>query len=60
MSDEVETVFWENEAKHCELFQSKFGHRKHFEKWFSSYFEDRNKYFVPFEMTLSTFVPVLE
>ena len=32
LSDEVETVFWENEAKHWELFQSKSGHRKYFKK----------------------------
>ena len=34
LSDEVETIFWESEAKHSKLFKSKFGHRKLLRKWF--------------------------
>ena len=37
LSDEVETIFWESEAKRSELFKSKFGHRKLLRKWFWSY-----------------------
>ena len=39
LSDEVETIFWESEAKRSELFKSKFGHRKLLRKWFWSYLE---------------------
>ena len=34
LSDEVETVFWESEAKRSKLFKSKFGPRKLLRKWF--------------------------
>ena len=34
LSDEVETVFWENEAKHSKLSKSKFGYRKLLGKYF--------------------------
>ena len=37
LSDEVETIFWESEAKHSKLFKSKFGHRKLLRKLFWSY-----------------------
>ena len=39
--DVVETIFWESEAKHQNLFKSKFGHRKLLilRKWFWSYLE---------------------
>ena len=43
LSDEVETVFWESEAKHEQLFKSKFGHRKLLRKWFWSYLELKNE-----------------
>ena len=39
LSDEVETIFWESEAKHSKLFKSKFGHRKLLRKWFQRYFQ---------------------
>ena len=34
LSDEVETIFWESEAKHQKLFKSKFGHINVLRKWF--------------------------
>ena len=43
LSDEVETIFWESEAKRSELFKSKFGHRKLLRKWFWSYLELKNE-----------------
>ena len=43
LSDEVETIFWESEAKHSKLFKSKFGHRKLLRKWFWSYLELKNQ-----------------
>ena len=43
LSDEVEIVFWENEAKHSIVFKSKFGHRKLVRKWFWSYLEVKNE-----------------
>ena len=41
--EEVETIFWESEAKHAKPFKSKFGHRKVLTKWFWSYLMLRNK-----------------
>ena len=43
-SDEVETVWWESEAKHHKLFKSKFHHRKLLRTWFWSYLKLKNKY----------------
>ena len=34
LSDKVETVFWESEARHSKLFKSKFGQKKLLRKWF--------------------------
>ena len=39
LSDEVETIFRESEAKRSKLFKSKFGRRKFLRKWFWSYLE---------------------
>ena len=41
--DEVETVFWESEAKSGKLFKLWFGHRKLLRKWFWSYLELKNE-----------------
>ena len=41
--EEVETIFWESEAKHAKPFKTKFGHRKVLTKWFWSYLELRNE-----------------
>ena len=43
LSDEVETIFWEREAKRSKLFNSKFGYRKLLGKWFWSYLELKNE-----------------
>ena len=34
LSDKIETLFWECEAKHQKLFKVKFGHRKLLRKWY--------------------------
>ena len=39
LSDEVQYIFWESEAKDSRLFKSKFGHWKLLRKWFWSYDE---------------------
>ena len=39
LSDEVETIFWESEAKRSKLLKSKFDYGKLFEKWFWSWSE---------------------
>ena len=36
LSDEVETISWESEAKRSKLFNSKFGHKELLRKWFWS------------------------
>ena len=43
LSDEVETIFWESEAKCSKLFKSIFGHRKLLRKPFWSYVELKNE-----------------
>ena len=43
LSDEVETIFLESEAKRSKLFKSKFGHRKLLRKRFRSYLELKNE-----------------
>ena len=43
LSDEVETVFWEIEAKWSKLFKFKVSHRKHFIKRFWSYLWDQKR-----------------
>ena len=37
LSDAVETIFWESEAKRSKLFKSKFGHKELLRKWFWSF-----------------------
>ena len=44
LSDEVETIFRESEAKLSKLFKSKFGQRRFLRKWFWSYLELKNEY----------------
>ena len=43
LSDKVETVFWESEAKHSKLFKSKFGHKELLRKWFWRNLELKNE-----------------
>ena len=39
LSDEVETIFWESEAKRSKLFKAKFGHKELLRKWSWGYLE---------------------
>ena len=39
LSNKVETVFWESEAKQSKLFKSKIDHMNFLRKWFWSYLE---------------------
>ena len=43
LSDKIETLFWECEAKHQKLFKVKFGHRKLLRKWFWKDLELKNE-----------------
>ena len=43
LTDEVETIFYESEAKRSKLFKSKFGYGKLSRKLFWKYFEPRHK-----------------
>ena len=43
LSDQVETIFWQSEAKCSNLFKSKFGHRKLPRIWFWYYLEFKNE-----------------
>ena len=52
LSDEVQTVFWESEAKQSKLFKSKFDHWKLLRTWFWSYLELKNECSEPFKRTL--------
>ena len=44
MNEEVETIIWENEAKHQKVFKLKFSHSKLVKKWVKSFFELKNKH----------------
>ena len=44
MNEEVETIIWENEAKHQKVFKLKFSHSKLVKKWVRSFFELKNKH----------------
>ena len=43
MSDKIETISWESEAKRSKLLEWKFGQRKYHRKCFSSYLELKNQ-----------------
>ena len=55
LSDEVEIVFCEGEAKRSKLFISKFGHRKVLRKWFWSYLDLKNESSERLERALFSF-----
>ena len=42
-SHEVDSIFWESEAKCLKMFKSKFGHRKLLREWLRSYLELKNE-----------------
>ena len=60
LSDEVETIFWESEAKLWRLFKSKFGHRKLLRKWFWSYLEPKNECCERLKRTVLSFLKKFE
>ena len=60
LSDEVETIFWESEAKHSKLFKSKFGHRKLLRKWFWSYLKPKNERCERLKRTVLSFLKKFE
>ena len=60
LSGEVETIFWESEAKRLKLFQSKFGHRKLLKKWFWSYLELKNECSEHWKRAFSNFLQIFE
>ena len=60
LSDEVETIFWESEAKLLKLFKSKFGHRKLLRKWFRSYLELKNECCEHLKRAFFSFLQVFE
>ena len=60
LSDEVETIFRESEAKHLRLFKSKFGHKKLIRKWFRSYLELKNECCERLKRAFFSFLQVFE
>ena len=57
--DEVETVFWEKEAKWGKLFKSRFSHRKLLRKWWG-YLELKSKCSERFKRTCFSFLQIFE
>ena len=60
LSDKVETIFWEGEAKRPKLFKSKLGHSKLLKKWFWNYLELKNEYCQRLKWAFFIFVQVFE
>ena len=60
LSDEVETVFSEKEAKHLIIFKSKFGHRKLLRKWFWSYRDLKNECSEHLKWSFFSFLQIFE
>ena len=60
LSDEVETIFWESEAKRSKLFKSKFGYRKLLRKWFWSYIELKNECSERLKRAFFSFLQIFE
>ena len=60
LSDEVETVFSEKEAKHLIIFKSKFGHRKLLRKWFWSYLDLKNECSEHLKWSFFSFLQIFE
>ena len=55
LSDRVETVFWESEAKASKLFKLKFGHKNLPRKQFWSFLKLNNQYFVRLKRAFFSF-----
>ena len=60
LSDEVETIFRESEAKRSKLFKSKFGRRKFVRKWFWSYLELKNECSERLKRAFFSFLQIFE
>ena len=60
LSGEVETIFWESEAKRSKSFKSKFGHRKVLRKWFWRYLELKNQCSEHLKREFFSFLQILE
>ena len=60
LSDEVETIFRESEAKWSKLFKSKFACRKLLRKYFWSYLELKNECSEPLKKTFFNILKMFE
>ena len=60
LSDEVESAFWEKEAKRSTLFTSKFSHRKLLSRWFWSYIKLENECFERLKRAFLSFLQSFE
>ena len=60
LSDEVETIFWEREAKRSKLFKSRFDYRKLLKKWYWSYLELKNECSDRLKRTFFSFLQIFE
>ena len=60
LSEKVETIFQQSEAKRSNLFKSKFAHRKLPRKWFWSYLELQNKYSGRLKRSFFSFLQIFE
>ena len=56
LSDEVETIFWESEAKRSKLFKSRFVHMKLLKNWLWSYVELKKECSVCFKAEFFRFL----
>ena len=59
LNEEVETIIWENEAKHQKVFKLKFGHSKLVKKWFWNFFELKNKHCCGVKIAYVIFLEIL-
>ena len=60
LGDEVETIFWESEAKRSILFKSRFAHRKVLRKFFWSYLDLKNECCKCLERDFFSFLQIFE
>ena len=60
LSGEVKTIFWEIEAKHSNIFKSKFGHRKFLRKRFWSCLELKRECCEHFKRAFFKFLQIFE
>ena len=60
LSDEVETILWESEAKHSKLFRSNFRYMGHLTKWFWGNFQLKNEWSECLKRAFFTFLQTFE